>query len=55
MIDSYNGGLIIRPALEKAADVPPDQLPIHHPAVEAAVIDLIAERSSAPGVEKIAA
>jgi DNA topoisomerase-1 len=55
VFDAYNGGLIIRPALEKAADVPPDQLPIHHPAVEVAVIDLIAERTSAPGVEKIAA
>jgi len=55
VFDAYEGGLIIRPALEKAADAPPDQLPIHHPAVEAAVIDLIGEHSSAPGVEKIAA
>ena len=55
VFDAYEGGLIIRPALEKAADVPRDVLPIHHPAVEVAVIDLIAERSSAPGVEKIAA
>jgi DNA topoisomerase-1 len=55
VFDAYEGGLIIRPALEKAADVPRDVLPIHHPAVEVAVIDLIGERSSAPGVEKIAA
>ncbi len=55
VFDAYDGGLIIRPALEEAADVPKDELPIHHPAVEAAVIDLIAERSPAPGVEKVAA
>jgi DNA topoisomerase IB len=55
VFDAYDGGLIIRPALEEAADVPKDELPIHHPAVEAAVIDLIAERSAAPGVEKVAA
>jgi DNA topoisomerase-1 len=55
VFDAYDGGLIIRPALEKAADAPRDELPIHHPAVEAAVIDLIGERWSAPGVEKIAA
>ena len=55
VFDAYEGGLIIRPALEQAADVPRDVLPIHHPAVEVAVIDLIAERSSAPGVEQVAA
>jgi DNA topoisomerase I len=55
VFDAYVGGLIIRPALEKAADAARDELPIHHPAVEAAVIDLIGERSSAPGVERIAA
>jgi DNA topoisomerase IB len=55
VFDAYDGGLIIRPALEEAADVPKDELPIHHPSVETAVIDLIGERSSAPGVEKVAA
>jgi DNA topoisomerase I len=55
VFDAYEGGLIIRPALEKAADAQRDELPIHHPAVEAAVLDLIGEKLSAPGVEKIAA
>jgi DNA topoisomerase-1 len=55
VFDAYEGGLIIRPTLEEAADAPEGELPIHHRAVEEAVIDLIAERSSAPGVEKIAA
>jgi DNA topoisomerase-1 len=55
VFDAYDGGLIIRPAVERAAEVPRDELSIHHPAVEAAVIDLIGERSSAPGVERIAA
>jgi DNA topoisomerase-1 len=55
VFDAYDGGLIIRPALEKAAEAPRDELPIHHPAVEAAVLDLIGEKLSAPGVEKIAA
>jgi DNA topoisomerase I len=55
VFDAYDGGLIIRPALEKAADARPDELPIHHPAVEAAVLDLIGDRTSAPGVERIAA
>ena len=35
VFDAYEGGLIIRPALEQAADVPRDDLPIHHRAVEA--------------------
>ena len=48
MFDAYEGGLIIRPALEEAADVARDELPIHHRAVEAAVLDLIDERASAP-------
>ena len=55
VFDAYEGGLIIRPTLEEAADAPEGELPIHHRAVEEAVIHLIAERSSAPGVEKIAA
>src|SRR5215211_195434 len=55
VFDAYEGGLIIRPALEKAADAPGGELPIHHPQLEKAVLDLIDERSSAPGVEKIAA
>jgi DNA topoisomerase IB len=55
VFDAYEGGLIIRPVLEAAADTPEGELPIHQRAVEEAVLDLIDERSSAPGVEKIAA
>jgi DNA topoisomerase-1 len=55
VFDAYEGGLIIRPALEEAGDVPEGELPIHHRAIEEAVLDLIDERSSAPGVERIAA
>jgi DNA topoisomerase I len=54
VFDAYEGGLIIRPALEDAV-VSEGELPIQHRAVEEAVLDLIDERSSAPGVEKVAA
>jgi DNA topoisomerase IB len=55
VFDAYEGGLIIRPALEEAANAPAGEVPIHQPALEAAVLDLIGERTSAPGVEKVAA
>ena len=56
MIDAYQGGLVIRPALEEvAAEMRPDQLPIHQRAVEEAVIDLVTGvGKSAPGLEKVA-
>jgi len=55
VFDAYNGGLIVRPALEEAAEAAGGDVAIHQPALENAVLDLIDERSSAPGVEKIAA
>jgi DNA topoisomerase-1 len=55
VFDAYRGGLIVRPVLEEAADLPPGELPIHHRALEEAVLDLIDERVSAPGVERVAA
>ena len=55
VFDAYQGGLIIAPVMEHAAELPEGELPIHHRAVEEAVIDLIDERVSAPGVERIAA
>ena len=55
VFDAYNGGLIIRPALEKAAGADDDAPAIHQPDLESAVLDLIDERSSSPCVEKIAA
>jgi DNA topoisomerase IB len=55
VFDAYRAGLIIRPALEAAADTEPGELPIHHQAVEDAVLDLLNERRRAPGIDKIAA
>jgi DNA topoisomerase-1 len=55
VFDAYDGGLIVRPALEEAAGQPEAGPAIHQPRLEAAVIDLIGNRSHAPGVEKVAA
>jgi DNA topoisomerase IB len=55
VFDAYNAGLVIRPVLEQALETAPGELPIHHRAVEEAVLDLINERERAPGVERIAA
>ena len=55
VFDAYNSGLVIRPVLEQALETGPGELPIHHRAVEEAVLDLIDERERAPGVERIAA
>ena len=56
VFDAYAAGLTIRPALERvAARVQPGELPIHQPALEAAVLDLIAERVASPAVERVAA
>jgi DNA topoisomerase IB len=52
VFDAYRAGLVIRPDLHDAA---PGELPIHHRAVEEAVLDLIDARATAPGVERIAA
>jgi DNA topoisomerase IB len=55
VFDAYNSGLVIRPVLEQALDTAPGELPIHHRAVEEAVLDLIDARERAPGVERVAA
>ena len=55
VFDAYQGGLIIRPALEKAAAESERAPAIHQPGLEAAVLDLIDGRASAPGIEKLAA
>jgi DNA topoisomerase IB len=55
VFDAYQAGLIIRPVLEQATDTAPGELPIHHRAVEEAVLDLLNERERAPGVERVAA
>ena len=55
VFDAYEGGLIIGPALQKAAEAGGGEMAIHQPQLERAVVDLIDEREAAPGVEKIAA
>lgn len=55
VFDAYNSGLVIRPVLEQALDTAPGELPIHHRAVEEAVLDLIDAKERAPGVERVAA
>jgi DNA topoisomerase-1 len=55
VFDAYQAGLVIRPVLEQAFDTAPGELPIHHRAVEEAVLDLLNARERAPGVERIAA
>jgi DNA topoisomerase IB len=52
VFDAYRAGLVIHPDLH---DAEPGELPIHHRAVEEAVLDLIDADASAPGVERIAA
>ena len=56
VFDAFDARLTIRPALERvAAKLRPGELPIHQPALEQAVLDLIDERSGATGVERVAA
>jgi DNA topoisomerase IB len=56
VIDAFDGGLTIRPALERVAtQVEPGELPIHQPELERAVLDLISEREPSAAVERIAA
>ncbi len=56
VFDAFDARLTIRPALERvSAKLQPGELPIHQPELEQAVLDLIDERSSAEGLEKVAA
>jgi DNA topoisomerase-1 len=56
VIDAYNGGLMIRGVLTEIADTAePGQLPIHQPAIEEAVLDLLNEREASPALERVAA
>jgi hypothetical protein len=56
VLDAFDGGLTVRPALERvAAKVQPGDLPIHQPELERAVLDLICEREPSAGVERLAA
>ena len=55
VIDAYDGGLVISDAVEQcAADLRPG-LEHHHPAIHAAVLDLVKGRdASAPGLAQVA-
>ena len=56
VIDAFDGGLTIRPAVERvAAKVQPGELPIHQPELERAVLDLICEREPSAALERLAA
>jgi DNA topoisomerase I len=56
VIDAYRSGLTILPALEEASrEVREGLLAMHHPTVEAAVVDLIDERESSPHLTQVAA
>jgi DNA topoisomerase IB len=56
VFDAFDAGLTIRPALERvAAKVEPGELPIHQPALEAAVLDLLHEDEDSAALEQLAA
>jgi DNA topoisomerase-1 len=56
VFDAFQAGLTIRPALERvAARLAPGELPIHQPALEAAVLDLLNEHVDSAAVEQVAA
>ena len=56
VFDAFDARMTIRPALEQvSARLRPGELPIHQPALERAVLDLISERADAAGVERVAA
>jgi len=56
VFDAYQAGLIIRPALEEAAETDaPGELPIHQRVVQEAVLDLLNERERSPALERVAA
>ena len=53
VFDAFDAGLTIRPALERvAAKLSPGELPIHQPALEGAVLDLIDERRRLSGASE---
>jgi DNA topoisomerase IB len=55
VFDAYRAGLVVdRDVLERAVDSG-DELPIHQREIEEAVLDLLNERESAPGVVQLAA
>jgi len=56
VFDAFRGGLVLDHAvISDALEAEPGELPTHHPDVLRAVLDLIDERETAPGVTTIAA
>ena len=56
VFDAFHAGLTIRPALEKVMQqMEPGELPIHQPALERAVLDLLNEDADSAAVEQLAA
>jgi DNA topoisomerase IB len=54
VFDAYRGGLVIGRPLQEAVDRDDGQLPIHHRALEKAVLDLINERERSPALRRVA-
>ncbi len=55
VFDAYRAGLVIGRPLQEAVDGENGQLPIHHRALEEAVLDLINERERSRAIERVAA
>jgi DNA topoisomerase-1 len=56
VFDAFHAGLTIRPALERVTQrMEPGELPIHQPALERAVLDLLNEDVDSAAVEQLAA
>jgi DNA topoisomerase IB len=55
VFDAYRCGLVIGRPLQEAVDGEGGQLPIHHRALEEAVLDLLHERDGSSRLERIAA
>jgi DNA topoisomerase-1 len=56
VFDAFHAGLTIRPALEQVTQsMAPGELPIHQPALERAVLDLLNEDADSAAVEQLAA
>jgi DNA topoisomerase IB len=55
VFDAYRGGLVIGAPLQEAVAGDDGRLPIHHRALEEAVLDLINERERSRALERVAA
>jgi DNA topoisomerase-1 len=55
VFDAYRAGLVIGRPVRDAAEMGPGELPIHHRALEEAVLDLIDERDRSAALDRLAA